>query len=172
MAFGKRIRLFRTRKGLLQKQLGELLGFKGKTSEVRIAQYENEARAPKADLVKQMASIFDVDPRAITVPEIDTPVGLAHTLFALEDMYGLTITMVDGTPYIGAYAFHKEFPYTLRLLRTWAEMKQKKKSGEITQEDYDNWRYHYPENTPGFVKVPPQIFTQGEMDELSGRKKK
>ena len=170
MAFGKRIRLFRTRKGLLQKQLGELLGFRGETSEVRIAQYENEARTPKADLVKQMASIFDVDPRAITVPEIDTAVGLAHTLFALEDMYGFTPIMIDGQPYIEAYPFHREFPYTTRLFRTWAEKKQQVKSGEITQEDYDNWRYHYPENTLDFGKVPPEILTQDLLDELAGRK--
>lgn len=44
---GKRIRLFRSRKGLKQKELGEMVGFMGKTSDVRIAQYETEARTPK-----------------------------------------------------------------------------------------------------------------------------
>ena len=40
MAFGKRIKFFRNRKGMKQKELGELLGFLGKTSDVRVAQYE------------------------------------------------------------------------------------------------------------------------------------
>ena len=31
MAIGKRIRFFRNRKGMTQKQLGEILGFLGKT---------------------------------------------------------------------------------------------------------------------------------------------
>lgn len=31
---GKRIRLFRSRKGLKQKELGEMVGFMGKTSDV------------------------------------------------------------------------------------------------------------------------------------------
>ena len=66
MAIGKRIRFFRNRKGMTQKQLGEILGFLGKTSDVRMAQYESEARTPKQDLVKEMANIFDVSPRAIT----------------------------------------------------------------------------------------------------------
>ena len=57
MAFGKRIKFFRNRKGMKQKELGELLGFLGKTSDVRVAQYETEARTPKADLVKEMAQI-------------------------------------------------------------------------------------------------------------------
>ena len=96
MAIGKRIRFFRNRKGMTQKQLGELLGFLGKTSDVRIAQYESESRTPKQDLVKEMAHLLDVSPRAITVPEIDSYIGLMHTLFALEDMYGLKIGEIDG----------------------------------------------------------------------------
>ena len=96
MAIGKRIRFFRNRKGMTQKQLGEILGFLGKTSDVRMAQYETEARTPKHDLVKEMANIFDVSTHALTVPDIDTYTGLMHTLFALEDMYGLKIGEVDG----------------------------------------------------------------------------
>ena len=96
MAIGKRIRFFRNRKGMTQKQLGELLGFLGKTSDVRMAQYESESRTPKQDLVKEMAHLLDVSPRAITVPEIDSYIGLMHTLFALEDMYGLKIGEIDG----------------------------------------------------------------------------
>ena len=96
MAIGKRIRFFRNRKGMTQKQLGELLGFLGKTSDVRMAQYESESRTPKQDLVKEMAHLLDVSPCAITVPEIDSYIGLMHTLFALEYMYGLKIEEIDG----------------------------------------------------------------------------
>ena len=46
MAFGKRIN-FQKQKRYEQKELGELLGFLGKTSDVRVAQYETEARTPK-----------------------------------------------------------------------------------------------------------------------------
>ena len=76
MATGKRIRFFRTKIGLTQKQLGEKLGFTGRTSDVRMAQYESEARSPKQDLINQLAQIFHVDSRALTVPDIDTYVGL------------------------------------------------------------------------------------------------
>ena len=81
MATGKRIRFFRTKIGLTQKQLGEKLGFTGRTSDVRMAQYESEARSPKQDLINQLAQIFHVDSRALTVPDIDTYVGLMHTAF-------------------------------------------------------------------------------------------
>ena len=68
---------------MTQKQLGEQLGFKGKTSDVRMAQYESEARVPKIDLVKQMSQIFD-NAHALTVPDIDTHMGLMHTPYLLE----------------------------------------------------------------------------------------
>ena len=69
MAIGQRIKFFRNRKGMTQKQLGEQLGFMGKTSDVRMAQYESEARVPKIDLVKQMPS----------APSPTTPISTAPT---------------------------------------------------------------------------------------------
>ena len=98
MAFGKRLRFFRTRKGLTQKQVGEAAGFKGNTSEVRMAQYETEARTPKEPLIRQLSEMYGVSPRAIKVPDIDSELGLMHTLFALEDMYGFRIANIDGIP--------------------------------------------------------------------------
>lgn len=91
MAIGQRIKFFRNRKGMTQKLLGEILGFLGKTSDVRMAQYESEAKVPKHDLVKEMPDIFDVSTYALTVPDIDICIGLLHTFFALEDIYGLKI---------------------------------------------------------------------------------
>lgn len=50
-----------------------------------------------------------------------------HTLFTLEDLYGLTVSEAD-----------KLF------------------SEEISKEEYDNWRYHYTEfdTTQRWAKVP------------------
>ena len=83
MAIGERIRFFRNMKGITQKYLGMVVGFPERSADVRMAQYETEARTPKHDLVKEMANIFDVSTHALTVPDIDTYIGLMHTLFAL-----------------------------------------------------------------------------------------
>lgn len=158
MAFGKRIRLFRNRKGLFQKQLGEMLGFMGKTSDVRIAQYENEARTPKDELIKEMAHIFDVSPRAITVPDIDSYVGLMHTFFALEDMYGLKIGEIDGELCLRLDKNSKEYLRLLEMFQAWRTVAAKEEAGEITSEEYDEWRYKYPEldTSQRWAKVPSQ----------------
>ena len=158
MAFGKRIRLFRNRKGLFQKQLGEMLGFMGKTSDVRIAQYENEARTPKDELIKEMAHIFDVSPRAITVPDIDSYVGLMHTFFALEDMYGLKIGEIDGELCLRLDKSSKEYLRLLEMFQAWRTVAAKTEAGEITSEEYDEWRYKYPQlnTSQRWAKVPSQ----------------
>ena len=146
MAIGKRIRFFRNRKGMTQKQLGEILGFLGKTSDVRMAQYESEARTPKQDLVKEMAHILDVSPRAITVPEIDSYIGLMHTLFALEDMYGLKIGEIDGEVCLRLdKSIGSTYSTMFDMFHAWQEQAARLERGEITKEEYDQWRYRYPE---------------------------
>ena len=145
MAIGQRIKYFRNRIGMTQKQLGEQLGFMGKTSDVRMAQYESEARVPKIDLVKQMSQIFDINTHALTVPDIDTHIGLMHTLFALEDMYGIKIGEIDGELCLRLDREHREYQHLFEPFHTWQQMAAKLESGEISQEEYDNWRYNYPE---------------------------
>lgn len=169
MAFGKRIRLFRNRKGLFQKQLGEMLGFMGKTSDVRIAQYENEARTPKDDLIKEMASIFDVNPRAITVPDIDSYVGLMHTFFALEDMYGLKIGELNGELCLRLDKSSKEYLRLLEMFQAWRSVAAKVESGEMTSEEYNEWRYKYPEldTSQRWAKVPSKELSELLAEELS-----
>ncbi len=147
MAIGKRIRFFRNRKGMTQKQLGELLGFLGKTSDVRMAQYESEARTPKHDLVNEMARIFDVSPRAITVPEIDSYTGLMHTLFALEDMYALKIGEIDGEVCLRLdRSAGPAYSAMFELFHAWLEQASRLEQGAIGREEYDQWRYKYPES--------------------------
>ena len=155
MAIGKRIRFFRNRKGMTQKQLGEILGFLGKTSDVRMAQYETEARTPKHDLVKEMANIFDVSTHALTVPDIDTYIGLMHTLFALEDMYGLKIGEIDGEICLRLdKSDYSTYSSMFDMFHAWQEQAAKLKAGEITKADYDRWRYRYPEFDDASIRVP------------------
>ena len=169
MAIGKRIRFFRNRKGMTQKQLGEILGFLGKTSDVRMAQYESEARTPKQDLVNEMAHIFDVSPHAITVPEIDSYIGLMHTLFALEDMYGLKIGETDGELCLRLdKSDYSTYTSMFDMLHAWQEQAAKLEQGEISKEEYDQWRYKYPEldTSKHWAKVPSQAVSDMLMEEF------
>ena len=174
MAIGQRIKFFRNRIGMTQKQLGEQLGFKGKTSDVRMAQYESEARVPKIDLVKQMSQIFDVNTHALTVPDIDTHIGLMHTLFALEDMYGLKVRNVDGQPHLYLDSSISSPGSSVdEMLRSWMEQADKLENGEISKEEYDEWRYKYPEldTYQKRAKVPSQELSDYLVKELTKKEK-
>ena len=61
-----------------------------------MAQYETGSRTPKADITAALAQVLDVAPEALNVPDIDSYIGLMHTLFALEDIYGITVSEADG----------------------------------------------------------------------------
>ena len=114
-----------------------MLGFMGKTSDVRIAQYETEARTPKDDLIKQLADIFGVTTRAITVPNIDSYLGLMHTFFALEDEYGFQIsTDKDGRPCITLDKNHQAYDQIAPMLFAWLSQYSKLKQGEISEDEY------------------------------------
>ena len=91
MAIGERIRFFRNLRGMTQKYLGQVVGFPEKTADIRMAQYESGSRTPKAELTESLASALGVSPLALSVPDIDSYLGLMHTLFTLEDRYGLTV---------------------------------------------------------------------------------
>lgn len=146
MAIGERIRFFRNLKGMTQKFLGVKVGFPEKTADIRLAQYESGTRTPKSDLTEALANALGVSTMALNVPDIDTDLGFMHTLFALEDIYGLKIDKLDdeicirldknrGTSYISL----------LERFTAWQKEAEKYRNGEISKEEYDRWRYTYPE---------------------------
>ena len=170
MAIGERIRYFRNKRGMTQKYLGTAVGFPEKSADVRLAQYESGTRSPKAELTKALAEVLNVSPLALSVPDIDSYVGLMHTLFTLEDLYGLRISndagditfRVDPRAGKGADGLHE-------MLCAWAEQAEKLKSGEVTQEQYDSWRDHYPQQDTS--QRWSSVMSQGLSDMLLGEDK-
>ena len=145
MATGERIKHFRNLRGMTMKYLGQEVGFSESTADVRLAQYESGSRTPKADLIEKLAEALEVSPRALAVPDIDSYIGLAHTLFTLEDRYGLKVGEIDGEVCLRLDK-SKGVTYLnmLDILLAWQEQAAKLETGEITKADYDQWRYTYP----------------------------
>jgi len=145
MATGERIHFFRTLRGLTLRQLGQAIGFPEKSADIRMAQYESETRVPKDEITQKLAQALDVSPQAIAVPDIDSYTGLMHTLFTLEDRYGLKISEIDGEICLRLNKIdNKSYLSMFDMLYAWQQMSDKLASGEISKEEYDRWRYHYP----------------------------
>ena len=60
MAVGDRIKRVRNFRGMTMKELGMAVGFDEKSADVRIAQYENNSRKPKEELMRKIAVALDV----------------------------------------------------------------------------------------------------------------
>ena len=165
MAIGERIKFIRNLRGMTQKILGKAIGFDDRTADIRMAQYESGTRTPKENFIKAIAYRLNVSPHALTVPDIDTDIGLMHTLFTLEDLRGIKINRIDGelcltldkTKGIAYLGMFDRF-------NSWYKEAEKFKNGEITKEEYDHWRYTYP-------SVEAER-TRERMDELRRKNKK
>ena len=136
MKLGEKIRYFRRKAELTQKQLGIMLGFTESNADVRIAQYESGIRKPSFLVMKNMSDKLDVSMYALEAPEIDLhrQNETMHILFALEDA-GL-IQFTDS----GILIDTKDKNFRKRLLQ-WRTVHSK----IADKESYDEWRYRYEE---------------------------
>ena len=167
MAIGERIHFFRLLRGMTQKYLGTAVGFPERSADVRLAQYETGSRKPKADLMAALAQVLDV-------PDIDSYIGLMHTLFTLEDIYGLTVSEADGEVCLKVNKDKgKNAAELSKMLCAWKEQADKLSSEEISREEYDNWRYHYPkfDTTQIWAKVPSQELSDTLVEQFKDKLK-
>ena len=162
MAIGERIRFFRNLRGMTQKYLGQVVGFPEKTADIRMAQYESGSRTPKAELTESLAGALGVSPLALSVPDIDSYLGFIHTLFAVEDIYGVRAEKQGDEVHIvfdGSKRTMNESVF--KMLSAWADQSDKLKKGEVSKDQYDRWRYTFPaeDTTQLLAKVPSQALS-------------
>jgi len=173
MAIGERIHFFRLMRGMTQKYLGTAVGFPERSADVRLAQYETGTRKPKADLTAALAQVLDVSPQALDVPDIDSRIGLMHTLFTLEDVYDLTVGEADGEVCLKVDKYKGKDVYELlKMLHAWKEQADKFHAEAISKEDYDKWCYYYPQfdTTQIWAKVPSQQLSDALVEAFKDNK--
>ena len=147
MAIGERIKFIRNMRGMTQKCLGMAIGFSENTADVRISQYESGDRTPKENMITKIACVLKVCSQALAIPDIGDPIGIAHTLFALEDMYGIRISIINGELCL-VLDKSKGATYLsiFDMFSAWQQESEKLRIGIITKEEYDDWRYNYRGN--------------------------
>ncbi len=144
MSIGRRIGFFRFKRGMTQKYLGQQLGFPENSADVRIAQYEMDARTPKDDLLREIARVLDVSEKALKIPDVDNTEVFMHLLFAMEDYYGMRFVL-KGNEFRVRFD-PKRIDYwavTFGGLHAWAKKQRELAEWKITQEEYDHWRHNY-----------------------------
>lgn len=84
MAVGDRIKRVRNFRKMTMKELGMAVGFDGNSADVRIAQYENNSRKPKEELLRKIARALDVSYYSLAEPTSYCAEDILFTLFELE----------------------------------------------------------------------------------------
>ena len=90
---GQRLKFIRRFRRLTQKELGLLMGYSEKTADVRIAQYEKNARTPNAETTAKLAEVLKVS------PAVFSPTICASREDLLQSMYWLFLMKGGGDIY-------------------------------------------------------------------------
>ena len=153
MSVGGRIRKARMFRNLSQRELGLLAGFTPGTADVRIAQYELGILKPREAMLRKLAEVLDVSYSALQEPSIYTEEDIMQTLFELDDMMPVSVYTLED-PNAGG-AFDGEDRYVLELgdhlldrhLQEWQRRKRELAAGEISPDEYMNWKLNWPQTS-------------------------
>jgi len=139
---GEKIKKFRVAQGLSQKQLAVMSGI----SEPAVRNYELGNRKPSFQQLERLASALKLSPYALADPYLETRDGVMQTLYSMEDDFGLRPVEVDGQIMLCIDGQTKKTAPTSPEvdLRDWHRMWAEFCEGAISQEEYDAWRYSYP----------------------------
>lgn len=143
MSIGSRIRFIRKKRELTQKDLGIMLGFAPNTAEVRIAQYETDSRIPRDALLNRIADVLNISIDYLN-PNPNTVSGVIRMLYAMEDDNMLQVNMSQGKPMLSFQQNNESDEGLLiqSLMQRWAQKAEMLRHGDITQEEYDQWRWN------------------------------
>ena len=179
MTVGDKIKKIRTFRGMTQKELGLAVGFEEKGADNRIAQYETNYRVPKRELLDKIAEALRVDHQNFYTIVPGSAEDFMRTFFWLdEDSPGAihlfqlvrnpgragaaddtAVRYNDGDdwpahPPVGMY-----FQYGLvdEFMREWLLRQQELHAGEITRDEYFEWKLNWPRTCDDCGKCEPSI---------------
>lgn len=138
---GQRIRYYRTRAQLTQKQLAEACGI----SEPAIRNYELGNRIPGINTLNDIADVLHVSYYALAEPDLTALAGVMQALFRLEYAYGMRPIEVNGRTmlHIDPQFTEQVTPYFQLALDRWLMERTKLERGEIGPGAYEDWESRY-----------------------------
>ncbi|SBV99707.1 putative Helix-turn-helix [uncultured Eubacteriales bacterium] len=144
MTVGEKIKIARSLKGITQKELGYLVGL----PDVRIRQYETDARTPKEGMLREIASSLGVSYSFFVSHNIESLNDVMHVMFEVEHTFGVHIEKVERPGKPVAYAVLFEDTGLNERLKKWHEQGQLRLSnkGENEEMDYLSWETNFPES--------------------------
>lgn len=132
---GQTIKFCRKTASLTQKELGLLLGFPESNAEIRVAQYEANARFPRDEMTERIAQILNVSKYAISKPNLENELATIHALIKVDLMYGLNLSRFGNNV---CFSFSELSKGLREYGELWYSLQQFLLSGII---DYNEYRF-------------------------------
>lgn len=132
---GEKIRTIRQTRGLTQKELAKAAGI----GESALRSYELGDRLPKERPLEKIAMALRVRPEALNPTDAYTDLDVIYTLFEFEDMDAIEPTENGFV----VKEFGKRAGVYRRMLKAWSKKKAALDAGEITAEEYAEWKRTY-----------------------------
>ena len=156
--FGNALRNARMMRGMTQEQFAAELGI----PKYSIRAYEQGRRFPKYETLDSICETLGISPEYLYCLGIMNANEFVHTLFSLEDRFHLYPDM-DGAIRFGMGEVQN-------AMVEWAEQYGKYTSGEITLEEYKDWKRKYQADEPedesrsddSFLKDKPVVCLECE----------
>ncbi|EHF02655.1 hypothetical protein HMPREF1008_00300 [Olsenella sp. oral taxon 809 str. F0356] len=137
MSTGDKIKHYRKLRGMYQGELAEKVGL----TEGAIRHYESGARTPKPSQVEDIAKALDVSPLVLRDYGVESARDLLALMLQLEDEFGI-VPGEDGMSF-AVDSKAPSAPKAAQMLKTWAAKREELVSGEISQEEYDEWKARF-----------------------------
>lgn len=144
---GRRIRAIRLEKGMSQAELGAALNLPAD----RIQKYENGARKPRIEMLKQLANALGVETAALMDPVVSNYMGAMYAFFEMEDLYELDVkkdasgySLQFGNGFLGTMNTYLKAWYEERdTIRVRMENASEEEKTAILKE-YHEWERNFP----------------------------
>ena len=141
---GRKMRRIRDRRCMDLKYVADACG----VTEMAIRNYEQGARQLNEERLQSVADALQVDPAAIKEHNIDTLNDVVHVLFDLERA-GLVAPMYfQGDDQYGVYT---RDTFLCDVIQQWMTKKMDCGTGQISEEDYENWKDAFPSEYKGYI---------------------
>ena len=143
---GERIRYYRKRVGMTQKQLAEACGI----TEPAIRNYELDNRIPSYEILEKIADALHVNYFTLADPNLGALAGVMHCFFRIEYAHGLRPVEIGGKAalILDPSYNHVDTSFLQFFLDQWLEARKKLDSGEWTLEEYEDWQVTFPIAAP------------------------
>lgn len=131
---GENIRHYRQERGLNVSQLARKVG----TAESAIRHYEKNERTMSEEQLEKIARALDVSPLALRDYRIGSARDLMGLMLQLEGTFGI-VPDKDGKCLVLDHT-SKNAQKLAQSIQGWADVRRQLDAGEMTQEEYEDWK--------------------------------